>query len=50
MSTQAPPLFMEDPEWFYYDDKEGVYKLTEEAPKEARESYKEFYDFIEDQS
>ena len=34
---------MQNPEWYYHDDKEGIYKLTDKAPKEARKSYKEFY-------
>ncbi len=37
------PYFMQNSEWYYHDDKEGIYKLTDLAPAEARKSYKEFY-------
>ena len=37
------PLFMKNPEWYYYDSEEGILKLTASASDEARESYKEFY-------
>ena len=37
------PYFMENDEWYYYDNKESIFKLTDKAPKEAIESYKEFY-------
>jgi hypothetical protein len=41
------PYFMTDKEWFYFDEKEWKYKLTEKATKEAMESYKEFYKNLE---
>ena len=37
------PYFMENKEWYYYDDEEGIFKLTDIAPQEAIDSYKEFY-------
>lgn len=37
------PYFMENEKWFYFDISEKKYKLTDKAPKKARESYKEFY-------
>ncbi len=37
------PYFMQNPDWYYHDDKEGIYKLTDKAPEEARKSYKDFY-------
>ncbi len=37
------PYFMENEEWYYWDKSEWKYKLTSKAPKEAIESYKEFY-------
>lgn len=43
MNDVETPYFMENEEWYYYDEKEGIYKLTDKAPKEAIESYKEFY-------
>lgn len=38
------PYFMEYEEWYYFDEKEFCYKLTDKAPKEAIESYNKFYD------
>lgn len=43
------PYFMENKEWFYFDEKEFCYKLTDKAPKKAIESYKEFYNLINQQ-
>lgn len=37
------PYFMTNINWYYYDEKEEIFKLTDKAPKEAIESYKEFY-------
>lgn len=37
------PYFMENEDWYYFDENEFRYKLTEKAPKKARESYKQFY-------
>ena len=31
-------------EWFYFDEDEWCYKLTEEAPKKAKRSCEEFYE------
>ena len=36
------PYFMENDDWYYFDFEEGKYKLTDEAPEEAKESYVEF--------
>lgn len=41
------PYFMEKEEWFYFDAEEKKFKLTKDAPKEAIESYKEFYSLLE---
>lgn len=40
------PYFMEHEEWYYFDEKEFCYKLTEKAPKEAIESYNKFYETL----
>ena len=40
---QLKPYFMENEEWYYFDPEEWCYKLTDKAPTEAVESYKEFY-------
>ena len=37
------PYFMTNDKWYYYDENEGKFKLTDKAPPEAIESYKEFY-------
>lgn len=44
---ETRPYFMTNDEWFYFDSDEWLYKLTDKAPKEAIESYKEFYDDTE---
>lgn len=41
------PYFMENKEWYYFDEDEFKYKLTEKAPKKARESYKEYYEDLD---
>lgn len=35
--------FLLNEEWYYYDEEEGIYKLTDKAPKKAIESYNNFY-------
>ncbi|MCQ2507245.1 MAG: hypothetical protein MJ097_00480 [Dorea sp.] len=42
------PFFMTNDDWYYFDGKEKRYKLTEEAPEEAVDSYKEFYNLLEE--
>lgn len=37
------PYFLSNPAWYYYDEEELKYKLTEEATPKAKESYEEFY-------
>jgi hypothetical protein len=34
--------FMENKEWYYFDEKTMEFKLTDKASKEAIESYKEY--------
>lgn len=41
--TLPKPYFMENEEWYYFDEDSFMYKLTDKAPKEARDSYKEYY-------
>ena len=43
MSDDDVPYFIENGKWYYYDEEEEIYKLTKEAPKEAIESYNEYY-------
>lgn len=37
------PFFLNDKNWYFFDENEKKYKLTPEAPPEAKESYEEFY-------
>lgn len=46
MTIPEEPYFMQNKEWFYFDENEFKYKLTEKAPKEAIESYKQFYSSV----
>lgn len=48
--TIDKPFFMENKEWYYFDEDEFIYKLTDKAPKEAIESYKEFYKTLNSQN
>jgi hypothetical protein len=45
--TLEKPYFMENSEWYFFDEEEMMYKLTEKAPKKAVESYKEYYSALE---
>lgn len=40
---QSKICFMTNAEWFYFDDKEQLFKLTDKAPQEAIDSYNEYY-------
>lgn len=37
------PFFMENESWYKFDFAKKKYVLTDEAPKEAKTSYEEFY-------
>ena len=37
------PYFMTNEEWYFFDFKEKIYKLTDNAPDKVKESYEEFY-------
>ncbi len=39
------PYFMENEEWFTYDQKTNTYTLTDKAPPKAIESYQEFIQY-----
>ena len=43
MFIDKEPYFLSNKDWYYYDEEEFCYMLTDKAPKEAIESYKEFY-------
>lgn len=38
------PYFMNNKEWYYFDELNMMYKLTDIAPQKAIDSYKEYYD------
>ena len=44
--TVEMPYFMTNEKWYYYDEEEYRWKLTEKAPPEAVKSYKEFYETV----
>ena len=37
------PYFMGNKDWYYYDEEEEIYKLTDKATEKARQSYIEAY-------
>lgn len=37
------PYFMQNKDWYYHDEEEGKYKLTDKAPEQAKKSYDDFY-------
>lgn len=41
------PYFLSNKNWYYFDENEFCYKLTEKADEKAKQSYKEFYDELE---
>jgi hypothetical protein len=48
MVINKEPYFLSDKEWYYYDEEEFCYKLTDKATKEAIKSYEEFYSNFDD--
>lgn len=44
MKDIGVPYFFTNKEWYYYDEKEEIYKLTDKATEKARQSYEEFYE------
>lgn len=45
--TLPEPYFLTNKEWYYFDEDEFCYKLTDKATDKAKESYKEFYEQLE---
>jgi len=41
------PYFLSNSEWYYFDEVDYCYKLTDKAPKDAVQSYNEFYKSLE---
>ena len=46
MQFDKKPYFMTNKAWYYFDEEEFCYKLTDKAPAEARKSYQEFYEAV----
>lgn len=42
------PYFMKNEKWYKFDYEKRKYKLTDKAPKEATDSYNEFYKQFEE--
>ena len=40
------PYFMTNKRWYKFDFRKRKYVLTDEAPEEAKKSYKEYYETI----
>ena len=45
--TTEKPYFMTNKDWYYFDEKDFCYKMTEKATEQAKQSYKEFYELLE---
>lgn len=41
--SEKQPYFLTNEDWYYFDEDEFRYKLTDKAPEKAVESYKQFY-------
>lgn len=42
------PYFLTNPDWYYFDENNFIYRLTDKATLEAQESYIEFYKTIDE--
>ena len=38
---------MKNNEWYWHDEEKGCYKLTDKATEKVKQSYKEFYEALE---
>lgn len=41
------PYFLQNEDWYKFNEDECRYELTDKAPKAARESYEQFYKELE---
>lgn len=48
--TLSKPYFMRNTDWYKFDEEKFKYVLTDKAPKNAVESYNEFYEKVEYQN
>lgn len=44
------PYFMQNKEWYTFDESAFMYKLTDKAPQEAVDSYNDYYKNVYDGS
>lgn len=44
LNMRTLPYFMTNEDWYYHDEEEFKYKLTNQAPQKAIDSYNEFYE------
>ena len=49
MIINERPYFLTNREWYYFDEKEWCFKLTDKASPKAKESYEEFYKELEEE-
>lgn len=49
MTIFEEPYFMKNEDWYYFDEKNCRYVLTDKAPEKAVKSYKEFYEMLENE-
>lgn len=49
MENVPVPYFITNDDWYYYDEDKEIYILTDEAPEEAKRSYKEYYEGEDDE-
>ena len=40
---KVEPYWHKNKEWYYYDVKERIFKLTDKAPQQAKKDYNEYY-------
>lgn len=43
MMDSEVPYFITNEDWYYYDEDDEMYKLTDKATNEAIKSYNEYY-------
>lgn len=46
--TLNKPYFMNNKDWYYFDEKKFRYILTDKAPNEAIKSYGEYYRLLKE--
>lgn len=42
IANEDMPYFMKNPDWFYFDEDEEIYKPTKAAPQKAKDSINRF--------